>query len=242
MSKPRWLEEDNVDRNHSRESIESIELFDGDDNSIVLLTENHNEELQQIIDFASSSNANDTTNIQTAMAAPIHQRRRSQRILAMNGKRNHISALKHRRRSHLKKPVNSKQTNARSPVVLTENQPDLEWQSNLTKRKHSAAQNKQRSKTNLSASVWKYFTDIKPQIQSQPDSLELSTVEVGCIELGDGPSKSNAGEQSSKSKEIHFSAKCTICGERKQFQKGSVWNVKSHLEKVCFKFNLHPFS
>lgn len=40
----------------------------------------------------------------------------------------------------------------------------------------------------------------------------------------------------------NMSAKCSICGERRQFQKGSIWNLKSHLEKVRLKFNFHPSS
>lgn len=230
MPLPQWFEEDNVNRTHSRDSI----LIDSEDESArVSLPEDQDDELRQLMD-SSSSNANDTTNIQTAKAAPIHQRRRSQRIMAMNRKGNAISAVKRRQ---LKKSTNRIQTKAKLPVVLPKNQPDFPWQSKLEKRKRSGAQNKERSKTNLSVSVWKYFTDIKPQIQSLPDSFELITVEVGGIEPG--PSNANPEGQSSSSKEKFFSAKCTICGERKQFQKGNAWNMKSHLGKVCFKFNFY---
>lgn len=241
MPLPQWLEEDYVNGTHSSESIVLInDEYDND--SMGSLLENQDDELRQTMDPASSSNANDTI----AKAAPIQQRRRSLRIRSMSGKENAISALNRVRRPKSQKLVKRNQTKAKSPVVLSEKQSDFEWQSKLGKRKHSKAQDKQRFKSNLSASVWKYFTDIKPQIQSQPDSLELSTVAVGGIEPGDGPSNSNAGEQSSSSKEINFSAKCTICGERKQFQKGNAWNVKSHLEKVCFESHtfecFHPFS
>lgn len=210
---------------------------------------------------SSSSNAKKTGNVQTetttTKAGKIQQRRKSERLLALNQNKNanaeaEITTVPRRPRGRPKKQATKQQTNPKSSVTVTENQSDTEWKWKWGKRKISETQNIDRLKTSLSVSVWKYFTDvIQPQTQLRSSVLASSsgviavenTDDVDAIQPdGDAGSSNDRSKLNSKETYISGSAKCKICGEWKQFQKGCVWNLRKHLESVCSEFNFHPFS
>lgn len=241
------------------ESIDTI--IDSDDDSSfnkIQLPEDTDDELKKImstadneitkliknVDFdansnpCSSSKANETENVQTenttnfVKPAPIVQRRRSERLA---NKHNDDEITTRRGRRGGRKKSKEQQTNPQSSssVAVTENESNSNSVSktklNGEKRKRC---HKNGPKSNLSMSILKYFIEI-----------EENPLAANDIDSNDNDSELNA-ESNSNKKEIGniMSAKCSICGERKQYQKGSTWNLKSHLEKVRLKFNFHPSS
>lgn len=236
-----------ISDNGSEESNHQRQFYDDDELNKIMNA--FNAEIPEIADnvgvninqneiaCGSADSGSKTKNSQTTSsksqpkAAPISQRRRSQRISAMkanadentktNTQRTKQSRSKQSKVELAEAENAKKKKNSKSSVEVATIHSDLDRKvvSVLGKRKISDTPDNERAKTILSTAVLKCFTDLQSQIQLQSEPLTYDS--------GSGPSNSNAN-----SKDIRFSAKCSVCGERKQFQKGSVWNLKSHLEKV----------
>lgn len=174
-----------------------------------------------------TQNAQATPKNSQPKAAPISKRRRSERISAMqrNDVENskiitHTKKRSRFERSNASKSEHKKNKNEISAAVLENhpvNHPKTKVDSVSRKRKNSD----ERAKTILSTGALKYFTDIQPVAKENDSGLSNANINTK------GP---------------HQSGKCTICGERKQFSRGCVWNLKSHLERVCLpKYIFYSF-
>lgn len=199
--------------------------------------------------------------------APIQQRRKSERIMKQNKEKDkkaknttpRVNKGGRSKSNSVQKSTVGKDfinidieslndIDSHSLIYDDETDPDwVPWNSKSGKRKFSETQNHSRSKTKLTSYLWKYFTDIQRLDNGIDKSSDNITSAVDDGDLAIDPSNANETSTAadSNSKMIRLSARCTICNERKQFQKASVWNLRNHLNKVCsiqnsskFNFNL----
>lgn len=90
------------------------------------------------------------------------------------------------------------------------------------KRKHNGS-----VKSSLAEAYLKYFVDfVEPSVLPATESLINDPISDD-IGSNSDPLIRNAVDNLS-----HPSAKCTICGKRRQYKKGDYWNLKTHMEKV----------